>query len=509
MYLQINMKTRYALIPLILALTAGCKTTVYETEPYLPTLSLEAAGDIPQTLFLSDSLKFGATVNSRYADLKSIEMELSLSDRVIASKTLKVPSGVKSHSFRQSVYIPFLPDMPTGCASFKIKVTNVNGGNRTFDYSVEIVRPEFEYLTLVLKNGNVKMMPADLPNTYHASGDFDVTDKTAFVMTPPFGSSGSKAIFKMNLHGGIRMTPEGTDGFPMARTSDGKSVVTFNTVTFSYAMPDEVYLYDLVANVSDGTPPSDSPFYQTVISRNKKALDSRNRSGNRITDDNGTIIYFSILPDSECIDGYDGAVRAVITAPSVKVNLGSKKVINGNRCFFGFSFPTTKGQMSGWIREDRINDPYHMAAGSHSCNDFMIDLTPAEVAGDCPDTYRVVAGDPLPWADLKVRSGISKAENVAVTDYVDRGDGTVYLLYALPYFGGYANEAVIGHGEPEFIPDAGVPAMILPVFLPSDADAADRAAYAKPEHKQIRWVFGRIGTSRGWSPDLNLQLKNK
>ena len=75
------------------------------------------------------------------------------------------------------------------------------------------------------------------------------------MMTPSFGSRGSKALFKMNMHGGIRMSPEGTEGFPMAKTSDGKSVVTFNTKTFSSALPDQVYLYDVVANVSDGTPP--------------------------------------------------------------------------------------------------------------------------------------------------------------------------------------------------------------------------------------------------------------
>lgn len=507
------MKARYAFIPVILAAVAGCKPLieeVYEDEPYIPTLSLKVEGEVPHTLFLSDSLKFNATVESRYAPLKEIEMTLKSGEELLSRKKILAGEGEKTLEFDPSFYIPFVPDMTTGEADFTVKVTNVNGGCRSFVYPVELVRPEFEYLTLVLKDGSVKMMPtAGDPYTYHAEGDFDVTDKSAFVMTPSFGSRGSKALFKMNMHGGIRMSPEGTEGFPMAKTSDGKSVVTFNTKTFSYALPDQVYLYDVVANVSDGTPPSDSPFYETVLSRNKKALDSRNRSGNRITDDFGTIIYFGILPNSECLDGYTGNTRAIITAPSVKVNLGSKKVIDGKKCFFGFSFPTTAGQMSGWIREDCVNDPVHMAVGSHSYNDFMIDLTPAAVAGDCPDTYRVVAGDPEPWADLKVRSGITKAENVAVTDYVDRGDGTVYLLYALPFFGGYANEAVIGHGEPEFIPDAGVPAMIMPVFLPTDADAADRAAYAKPGHKQIRWVFGRIGTSRGWSPELNLQLKNK
>lgn len=504
------MKYRYAIIPAILLLAAGCRTNiveVYEDEPYIPTIALEVEGDIPSTLYLSDTLKFKATVTSRYACLHSIEMSLKVGDEVLAGKTLTLPSNTKSQSFDPSFSIPFIPDMTTGKAVFSIKVTNVNGGNRSFSYDIDIVRPEFEYLTLVLKNGSVKMMPTADPYTYHAEGDFDVTDKSAFVMTPSFGARGSKAVFKMNQLGGIRMAPAGTEGFPMAKTSAGKSVVTFNTRTFSYALPDQVYLYSVVANVSDGTPPADSPFCDIVLSRNKKALDSRNRSGNRITDDNGTIINFTILPNSQCLDGFSGNVRGVITANAVKVNIGSKKIIAGNRCFFGFSFPTTAGQMSGWIREDRINDPVHMAIGSHSYNDFMIDLTPAVVGGDCPDTYKVFAADPKPWADLKVRSGIKKNENVAVTDYVDRGDGTVYLLYALPFFGGYANDAVIGHGEPEFIPDAGVPAMILPVFLPSDADDNDRAAYAKPEHKQIRWVFGRIGTSRGWSPDLNLQLK--
>lgn len=475
-----------------------------EQEEYVPTLALTLTNPLPEAYILSDNIEFSAKVTSRFAAISTLQAQVILNDEVFAQTTLNAPTGGNGREvvFEGKFELPFVANAPTGVATLRFTATNVNGGKRDFDYEVPIERPQFDHLVLVHARGNYNI-PRIAEDVYYLEANIPDDDK-AYLQTPPFGADNRVLNFKLSVAGGVRTDARGVHGIPMAVLPNGKKVVTLNTENFHFFLPEQAYLHKVQASVSDGTPPAESPFYNIVLSRNKKAIDSHGRAGNRITDPSGKVVKFKLKPGSQVIDGYSGRVRSNILYPEqgVQVNVGSKRTINGKRCFFGFSFGTDKGGQSGWIYEENVNDPEMMALCG---DDFRVDLTPKAVVGDAPVQYRVVAEDPKPWAELKVRSGISRAENVAVSDYLDRGDGTVYLLYALPYFGGFANDANIGDGTPIFIPDAGVPRMILKVFLPSDPIEEDHIAYSDPAKKQMEWVFGRIGECRGWIPVLDLE----
>ncbi|MBR7129655.1 MAG: DUF5016 domain-containing protein [Tidjanibacter sp.] len=479
---------------------------IYVDEPYKPTLTLDLASDLPQSLYLSDTLNFAVKVTSRYAPIASLTTQVILGEEVFAERNVTAAATEgdgKQIDFSGSVPIPFVPNAPTGIATLRFTATNVNGGKREFDYALPIERPQFDHLVLVHQRGTYNV-PRIEGNTYHLEANIP-DDENAYLQTPPFGPKNRVVTFKLaSSTGGVRTDSRGNSGIPMGVLADGKKSITLNTENFHYFLPNQAYLHKVQASEQDGTPPAESPFYDIVLSRNKKAIDSHGRAGNRITNAAGQVVKFKLKPGSQVIDGYSGRVRSTILYPEVgvMVNVGSKRVINGKPCFFGFSFGTDKGGQSGWIYEENVDDPEMMAQCG---DDFRVDLTPQAVEGDAPVQFRVVAEDPKPWAELKVRKGISRAENVAVSDYLDRGDGTVYTLYALPYFGGFANDANIGDGQPIFIPDAGVPRMILKVFLPSDPIEEDRIAYSDPAKKQMEWVFGRIGDCRGWIPVLDLE----
>lgn len=475
-----------------------------EQEDYIPTLSLTLTNKLPETYYLSDDIEFSAKVTSRFAAIESLKAEVILNEEVFAQTSLSAPTNGdgKEVIFEGKFEIPFVANAPTGLATLRFTATNVNGGKREFDYEVPIERPQFDHLVLVHARGTYHI-PRIAENVYYLEANIP-DDENAYLQTPPFGADNRMINFKLSVAGGVRTDSRGVHGIPMAVLPNGKKVVTLNTENFHFFLPEQAYLFSVQASVSDGTPPAESPFREIVLSRNKKAIDSRGRAGNRITDLAGNVVRFKLKPGSTVLDGYSGRVRSTVLYPEqgVMVNVGSKRTINGKPCFFAFSFGTTNGSQSGWIYEENVNDPELMAICG---DDFRVDLTPKAVIGDAPVQYRVVAEDPKPWAELKVRSGISRAENVAVSDYLDRGDGTVYTLYALPYFGGFANDANIGDGNPIFIPDAGVPRMILKVFLPSDPIEEDRIAYSDPAKQQMEWVFGRIGECRGWIPMLDLE----
>lgn len=495
----------------VMALSTSCQKegeVIYVEDTYIPTLGFELTDEIPQSLYLSDTLRFQSKVTSRWAAIASLKAQLILDEEVFAETTIVAATDGDGREarFEGELIVPFVANAPTGIATLRFTATNVNGGKRDFDYAMPIQRPRFDNLVLVHSRGTYNV-PRLSDDTYHLEANIP-EDESAYLQTPPFGPDGRVINFKLSAStGGIKTDAKGTLGIPMGTLANGKKVITLNTENFHYFLPEHAYLHKVIASTQDGTPPSESPFYDIVLSRNKKAIDSHGRAGNRITDANGNIVKFKLKAGTQVIDGYSGRARSTVLYPEkgVMVNVGSKRVINGKPCFFGFSFGTDKGGQSGWIYEECVDDPEMMALCG---DDFRIDLTPAAVVGDAPVEYRVWAADPKPWAELKVRSGISRAENVAVSDYLDRGDGTVYLLYALPYFGGFANDANIGDGQPIFIPDAGVPRMVLKVFLPSDPIEEDRIAYNDPAKQQMEWVFGRIGTCRGWIPMLDLKEAN-
>ncbi len=475
-----------------------------EQEEYIPTLALTLNSPLSESYFLSDEIRFSAKVTSRFAAIATLQAQVILNDEVFAQTTMKAPAdgNGKEVVFEGKFDIPFVANAPIGEATLHFTATNVNGGKRDFDYNFTIERPQFDHLVLVHTRGNYNI-PHLSEDIYHLEANIP-DDGNAYLQTPPFGADNRVITFKLSSLGGVRTDTRGMYGIPMTLLPNGKKAVTLNTENFHYFLPEYAYLHKVQASVSDGTPPAESPFYDIIVSRNKKAVDSHGRTGNRITDASGNVVNFKLKAGSTVLDGYSGRVRGTVLNPEkgVMVNIGSKRIVNGKPCFFGFSVKTDMGGASGWIYEENVDDPENMALYG---DDFRIDLTPEAVVGDAPIQYRVVAEDPKPWAELKVRSGISRAENVAVSDYLDRGDGTVYLLYALPYFGGYANDAIIGDGQPIFIPDAGVPRMVLKVFLPSDPIEEDIIAYSDPAKQQMEWVFGRIGECRGWIPVLDLE----
>ena len=476
-----------------------------EDDPFVPTLSLEMKTALPEKLYLSDDLNFTVDIASRFVGLSTVIVDLISGEEKIGSMEFVSVEEKQQETFTGKISIPFVPNIPDGTATLKFTVKNVNGGKREFTYDIPIERPDYPELLLVLSDGSEISIPRTEKYQYHLEGDF-AQDPDAYIKAPAMDANGKELKFGLTETGAIAI--DGTEGFPIAKMASGKSVVSFNTNLFTYHVSGQAYLYKVALSGETGLPPADSPFYDVIVSRNKKAVDSYGRTGNRITYPPGhpqadQNVRFAYKPGSQIIDGFTGNPRStIIDSYNLQINIGSKKTINGKPCVFIFSTLTDKGQQSGWTYEENLNDPVLQQL---CAPDLAIDLTPSEVGGDCPITYSVYAADTTGWGELKVRANQPRSANVAVTDYLDRGDGTTYLLYALPFFGGYANEAVIGKGEPKFIPDKDMPTVTLPIFLPRDPDNWDIQCYERLEKKEMEWVFGRIQEARGWITNMNLQ----
>jgi hypothetical protein len=180
----------------------------------------------------------------------------------------------------------------------------------------------------------------------------------------------------------------------------------------------------------------------------------------------GTVLY----------NGF-GQARGVITAGTVNINYGQRKVIGGTRYVYAFAVPLDNGKhASGWVIESQVTANIGSMPTVSAKN-------PGK--GDYQTIFTVTGGDPAVFGDLKVAPNYT-GSNVAATDYLKR-DGDVFnLLYNLPGVGGVSTDTLpIGT---HFHRSLGVLAVDLPLYNPGSSKVV----------RTMRFVYGHVGTRYGW-----------
>jgi hypothetical protein len=200
---------------------------------------------------------------------------------------------------------------------------------------------------------------------------------------------------------------------------------------------------------------------------------------------------------------FDGAGKAIgsldDSVHSVQINFGQRKRIGSADYLYAFSTRVKDvGQLSGWIPESALSQSTESRENAAL---LKMDVHNQPDGGDAPERYRVVGDTAAHWAfdRLKVDPKIDGRTNkhVCASDYVTRPGNIVYLLYSLPRHGGVATDSIsIGA---EFIPAAGVPRVLLPLYLPTDAMSAEQQAWdGKSLPHEMEFVYGRVGDRYGW-----------
>ncbi len=478
---------------------SGCNK---DNEDSHPAMKIEAVSGLDSPQYFGDEIDFSVNLSSPSAAPKSLKAVLTLNNQELATKTMEV---TQNGIYSDCIPLPYPVGAQEGDAFLMFTLTNESGGLMHKAFRIQLQYPEFESVELVLSGGERVAMTLSESCFYRYEGEIPVNAE-GYVETPAFGAVAEGLTFGAKDD---QIILGSKSNISLGNSSAGTYIVTFNIRTCELEVTESgVYMQRVIANRNNGMPPSNSPYYDVIVSRNKKAVNTAGRTGNRIADENKKEIYFPISSGSQIIDGYAGIPRGTITSTTGRVNIGSRRVINGKQCSFIFSVKTDKGSMSGWMYEENFAPSPLL---TQYAADIALNLNPGPVAGDAPVKYQVIADPGEIWGNLKVRDNQSLNESVKVRDYTDRGDKTVYLLYALPFFGGYANDAVIADGNPIFIPDEGVPIMVLPVFKPvkksgaPDPDPEELARYDRnPDLQVLEWQYGRIGDQRGWICRLNL-----
>ena len=252
---------------------------------------------------------------------------------------------------------------------------------------------------------------------------------------------------------------------------------------------------------------------ERVVSKHNQTLTenpaAKNR--NRIVYVNGPDQYkpvrFPVAPNTAVVDG-SGRLMGHLAPDvhTVEINFGQHKLIDGKDHVMAFSTRTKEnGGVTGWIAASAL---LPSTVRSQFASELAMNVEDTSEQGDAPESYRVRCGPTSKWGDgrLKVRAKVDdrREKHIAATDYVARPGGVCYLLTSLPRHGGVATD-ILSNGA-KFVPDAGVPRVELPLYLPVDSTNGERNAWGagKLPH-EMEFRYGRVGKRYGWIASADLR----
>jgi hypothetical protein len=217
-------------------------------------------------------------------------------------------------------------------------------------------------------------------------------------------------------------------------------------------------------------------------------IDSGNRLGTG-RDARGEL--YPLRRGTQLVDGASGRPRGTVTDPSVKLNFGQKKFINGKEHVYAFSAgAVVKGKhvgVSGWVPLEAVQGARPRTMGDVRAPQAPLDLSqPLRITG-ASDRYGKAAYvvPPQPGEG-----------NQAPRDYLTRPTGVVNLLYALPGRGGVSNDTVgINQAGVRFFKATTVPPVDIPLFNKDGSKNGQtmRFVYGAVEGTDGQRRFGWIG----------------
>lgn len=217
------MKTflRYMMWGILAGTAVSCsKDPEFETTdvgPVLEKIALDeqaSMGDIIAYEFrLSDPLP-----------LSTLDAELYFDNDLVASRSLRVKSD---GSYRDTLSVPFYKEIPDGRATLVITGRNIRFGETRQSYKVEVVRPDFDYLTFVMEDAEYRMERI-------AAYEYAVTDHfpqkaKGYIRTPAF-ESGRYITFGWDVN---QVISGSTTEIPFSQSNAGECTISFNTRTFA------------------------------------------------------------------------------------------------------------------------------------------------------------------------------------------------------------------------------------------------------------------------------------
>lgn len=177
--------------------------------------------------FFGDSLPFTVNVRDAEVPLSTLKAQLFFDNEKVSETIIRTKDNGKDYNGK--IYIPFLKNVPNGKATLKYILQNINFTIAEQDIELPCIRPQFDYLTLITKDGKEYQMNRTGDNFYETVSEFPQR-VDAYIKAPAYGANGNDIYFGYSTDATI--TQDSKNAIPFTALQAGKYSISFNTMTY-------------------------------------------------------------------------------------------------------------------------------------------------------------------------------------------------------------------------------------------------------------------------------------
>ncbi|BEG98064.1 DUF5125 domain-containing protein [Bacteroides sedimenti] len=221
------MKKYKSFLWLLVAIIAfsACNNNEDYSEPPVegePVLTLKS--QISSAMF-GDSLSFAVNATDAKFPLSTLKAQLFFGENKVSETVIRTKTN---GDYSGKIFIPYLANIPNGSATLKLVLQNTHFAVTEQEVSVQLVRPDYDQLTLVTADGKEYSMARTGLYQYKVTGDFPQKVK-AYIKTPKASAQGNVITFGW---GNGAITQGTVSPITFSNATAGTYDITFNTMTY-------------------------------------------------------------------------------------------------------------------------------------------------------------------------------------------------------------------------------------------------------------------------------------
>ena len=182
---------------------------------------------VPKTAYFGDSIPFSAQVSDSKVPLSTLKAQLFYGEDMISETIIRTK---EDGLYEGKIIAPFLKGVPDGTATMKLILQDIHFTLKEETFSIDLKRPQYDYITFVSESGASIDLILTESNTYiGASMEGDPKLQKGTFIAPKYGANGNPITFGWQ---GSGIKEGSTAPITFISVNASPYVMSFNTLTY-------------------------------------------------------------------------------------------------------------------------------------------------------------------------------------------------------------------------------------------------------------------------------------
>lgn len=216
--------TIYSILTIVLLFVACSSDNDFPGKAGDPQIQ---SAQVPELAYFGDSIPFSAQVSDSKVPLSTLKAQLFYGEDMISETIIRTK---EDGLFEGKINAPFLKDVPDGTATMKLILQDIHFTFKEEIFSIDLKRPQYDYITFVSESGISMNLTLTESNTYAGISmeGAPKLEKGTFI-APKYGTNGNPITFGWQ---GSGIKEGSTAPITFISVNASPYVMSFNTLTY-------------------------------------------------------------------------------------------------------------------------------------------------------------------------------------------------------------------------------------------------------------------------------------